>query len=66
MICPYCEQGNILVARIKKNDKRIFVCDECDTVWTREVNLQTGIGFDAFMENEGCEAKWNELEIISE
>ena len=64
MICPYCEQGLVLPAQIKKTNKRILICDECDTIWLKDVNLQTGMGFDAFMKKEGCEANWDELEIL--
>lgn len=66
MVCPYCEQGEVLVARIKKKNKSIFVCDECDTVWVKEINSQVGIGFDTFMKSEGCKASWDELEVFDE
>lgn len=64
MICPYCEQGVVLAVKIIKNNKKIYICDECDTVWTSAVNLQSGIGFDAFMEGEGYKVGWDELEIL--
>ncbi|MBQ4284159.1 MAG: hypothetical protein IJB96_09560 [Lachnospira sp.] len=63
MICPYCEQGEVVNARIRKNGKEIFVCQECDTVWYQVVNLTTGIGFDLAMSNEGCNNSWDELEF---
>ena len=64
MVCPYCEQGIVLMARIRKVNKNMYVCDECDIVWVKEINTQEGIGFDAFMKSEGCEASWDELEIV--
>lgn len=64
MICPYCEQGEVLMARVSKNNKKIFVCAECDTVWTEVIDSKRGIGFDAFMKSEGCDANWNEIEIL--
>ncbi|WP_414489983.1 zf-TFIIB domain-containing protein, partial [Stenotrophomonas maltophilia] len=33
VICPRCEQGEILEARVKESAVQIFVCDECDAVW---------------------------------
>lgn len=63
MVCPYCEQGKVIVAKIKRNGKKIHLCEECDTVWEGEIDLISGIGFDLFMKNEGCEANWSELEV---
>lgn len=63
MICPYCEQGRVIEARIKKNGKVINICEECDTVWEGEIDLLTGMSYDEFMENQGCEGTWDELEL---
>lgn len=63
MVCPYCEQGKIIKAKIKRNNKEIHICEECDTVWDGEINLMTGKSFDNFMKNLGCEPDWSELEI---
>ena len=32
MLCPYCEYGMVLRAKIKDLDKKIYICEECDTV----------------------------------
>lgn len=63
MVCPYCEQDKVIVAKIKRNGKKIYLCEECDTVWEGKINLISGIDFDLFMKNEGCEANWSELEV---
>lgn len=63
MVCPYCEQGRIVMAKIKKTGKKINICEECDTVWEYEINLMTGKDFAVFMKNEGCKSDWEELEI---
>ncbi len=63
MICPYCNQGRIIKTKIKRNNKEIHICEECDTVWRGEINLVEGQGFDDFMRDEGCEADWSELII---
>lgn len=65
MICPYCEQGEVLAAKLIKKNKKIFVCDECDTVWLEKIDMQAGIRFDIFMESEGCRVSWDELEILN-
>lgn len=49
---------------MKKSGKRIFICEECDTVWEREVNSQIGVGFETYMNSKGYEAGWDELEIL--
>lgn len=64
MICPYCEQGVVLEAKIKKNTKKIFICEECDTVWEGEVDSQSGVGFETYMNSRGHEASWDELEML--
>ena len=38
MICPYCEQGRVIKAKIKKNGRIINICEECDTVWKGEID----------------------------
>ena len=63
MICPYCEQGRVIKAKIKKNGRIINICEECDTVWKGEIDLLTGISFEAFMKKQGYEGIWNELEV---
>ena len=34
-ICPYCGQGAVRKAKIKRNEKSIIICEECDTVWEK-------------------------------
>ncbi len=66
MICPYCEQGSILKARVKKNNKIIYICDECDTVWEsiEEISDRSGKSINMFMQEIGCEPYWDELELM--
>ena len=65
-ICPYCGQGAVRKAKIKENGKNIFICEECDTVWEKEVNDKTGVSLKFFLKNEGIDVSWddwNELEL---
>ena len=64
LICPYCEQGIIIKAKIKKLNKKILVCPECDTIWEKDCNLNEGVFFAKFMKKNGLENNWDELEII--
>ena len=63
MKCPYCEEGEIVVAKIKNSGKIINICEECDTVWEDKINNQTGMNFDTYMQSKGFYASWKELEI---
>ena len=65
MLCPYCEYGMVLRAKIKDLDKKIYICEECDTVWEEVINDETGVGFTEYMKNMGRCGSWDEIEIIS-
>lgn len=64
MLCPYCEYGMILKARIKYIDKEIYICEECDTVWEEEISNETGIGFAKYMKKIGKCESCDEIEIL--
>ncbi|MBO5389205.1 MAG: hypothetical protein J6A59_13960 [Lachnospiraceae bacterium] len=64
MICPYCEYGRIFKAKIRDCDKKIYICEECDTVWEEQINDETGVGFDRYMKEIGMRGSWDELEIL--
>ncbi len=64
MICPFCEQGRIIRASVKKNGKTIFICEECDTVWVDNISQDTVTNFDGFMSQYGISpALWEHIEI---
>lgn len=64
MLCPYCEYGRILKAKVKISNKDIYICEECDTVWEGEVNDKTGIGFNKYMKKNGKYGSWDEIIIM--
>ena len=66
MICPYCKQGTILKARVKRTGTEILICDECDTVWLSEVSNKSGTGLSEFMKSQSAKPLWSELEILSQ
>ncbi|MBQ5447151.1 MAG: hypothetical protein IIT48_10885 [Lachnospiraceae bacterium] len=63
-ICPYCEQGVIIKAKVKKIESIIRICPECDTIWEGDVSSEEGCGFSSFAKNNGLINSWDELEII--
>ena len=64
IICPYCEQGGIIKAKVKKNNRIINICEECDAVWIGEILEETGMTFEKYMEQRGYTNSWDEIEII--
>lgn len=64
MICPYCEQGGIIRAKVKKSNDIIKICEECDAVWLDEVLEELGTTFERYSEQRGYANSWDELEII--
>ena len=65
-ICPYCEQGNVIYARIKGNNHVYRLCTECDTIWYDKIDDKFGQGLKDFLESNGYDYPSNQLEIIDE
>jgi hypothetical protein len=62
--CPFCEgQGMIRKAVVKKLARTIYICDECDTLWLDgdEINEETCLRFDEFMNQHSLQPLWSEL-----
>ena len=62
--CPYCLQGEVLKAKVKKTGEMIYICEDCDTVWKGKITDENGISLDLFLQQRDCEAVWNELLVI--
>ncbi|MEW9053049.1 MAG: hypothetical protein AB2392_17950 [Neobacillus sp.] len=65
--CPFCDgQGIVVHATVKKINRNIHICDECDTMWLEgePINAETCKSFDRFMKNNGLEPLWSELTNI--
>lgn len=67
-MCPYCDQGRIKEAIVKKTKELIYICEECDTVWATNETISdsTGIVFDLYAKTRGFAALWSELEILKD
>ena len=65
--CPFCDgQGLVYQAEVKKLNRPIYICDECDTVWLdgKELKEETCLRFADFMKQHGLQALWSELTHI--
>ncbi len=65
-ICPYCEQGNVMYARLKGNNHIYRLCLECDTIWYDRIDDKSGQGLKDFLKSNGYDYPSNQLEIIDE
>ena len=68
MLCPRCEQGDIVKARVISNDTRLFVCQECEASWFlyEDIGVKAFVDYGSYMEGLGLKPLWSELQIISE
>lgn len=66
IICPYCKEGIVYNAIVKKVNAAIRICGECDTVWQENeiVSDETGMRYDLFADSVGIEPLWDELELL--
>ncbi|QBQ38904.1 hypothetical protein E1742_24160 [Pseudoduganella plicata] len=65
MLCPRCNQGDVIHARVKKTGQHLFVCEECEATWfSREaIGLHGFIDFGSYMETIGSAPLWSEITI---
>ena len=63
MICPFCQQDEIVEAYVVKTKQYISICPECDTVWIGQVTEESGIGFKKYMKKYGLDNSWDELKL---
>ena len=67
MICPRCEQDEIVQARIKVNGRLIYICPECDATWLSSHKISSGnfSDYGTYMKSIGLSQLWDELEVIN-
>ncbi len=63
VFCPFCDgQGLIDKADVKGKGIRIYICEECDTMWkTKEIREDNCENFRKFMNSIGLVGRWEEL-----
>lgn len=65
MLCPRCEQGHIVQAKIIANGTAVFVCQECEATWfsVKEIGISSFIDFGTYMQSLGLKPLWSELQV---
>ncbi|PMV22326.1 hypothetical protein C1X21_28025 [Pseudomonas sp. FW305-3-2-15-A-LB2] len=68
MLCPRCEQGDVIKAKVIAGDTCLFVCQECEASWFlyEDIGVRAFFDYGAYMESVGLKPLWSELEIIPE
>lgn len=67
MVCPRCEQGEVLCVILKHSGAYAYICDECDALWVNdaEVAKYTWVDFATYMKRFGGRGTWDEFEIVA-
>lgn len=57
MICPKCDRGNIEGATLKGTDKKVHLCDFCESLWFEGevINIYSGHKLQSFSRGEELE-----------
>ena len=55
MLCPRCEKGDVVAARIKATSEQIFVDQECEATWLsrEEISSKQSLDFGTYIEEFG-------------
>lgn len=66
MLCPRCEQGDVIEVRVKANGIHLFVCQECEASWFlfEKIGVEPFIDYGTYMEGLGLPPLWSELEVV--
>jgi ribosomal protein L37AE/L43A len=65
MLCPRCQQGDVVKATVKKLGKGIFVCQECEATWFSidDIGTKPFIDFGSYMRENGLRPVWDEIVV---
>ena len=65
--CPFCEgQGVVNKANIMLTNQTIYICDECDTIWTTgDIQENNSKRFRDYMNKLGLKGLWSELTNVT-
>lgn len=61
--CPFCDgQGLVNKAKVIDKNIKIYICEECDTMWRNpEIREDNCENFRKFMNSIGLKGLWEEL-----
>ena len=65
MLCPRCEQGDVIRGMIISTNEVIYVCQECEASWSNaeDVGKEPFFDFGTYMVGLGLNPLWTELEL---
>lgn len=65
MLCPRCEQDDVLRVVITQNNQELFFCPECEAQWLSVSSIRGEKFFDfvTYMRTLGLSGKWSEVTI---
>ncbi|WP_369038392.1 hypothetical protein [Stenotrophomonas maltophilia] len=65
LICPRCEQGEILEAHVKESGVQIFVCDECDAFWfsLMDIGVSPFRDLETYLEENSIAPSWESISV---
>jgi hypothetical protein len=68
LACPYCQQDFIWEVSVRDVDGPLYMCAECDTVWSAFQDVRCGQGqiFEEFMAQRGLVADWKAITKIKQ
>lgn len=54
-------------AMVKKTRDIIFICEECDLIWTEglPIDFSTSVSFDSYAEKNNITPSWDELLLLN-
>jgi hypothetical protein len=66
MLCPRCEQGEIVTAEISKTGDVLYVCEECEATWftPSDIGNVPFVDFGTHMKELGLSQLSSELKIL--
>lgn len=68
MICPRCNQDQVIKAVIKATGEIVHICPECDALWPygSEIRASNFTDFSIYVKPKGLNGLWSELQACSE
>ncbi len=64
MLCPRCQQGEIVEARVRATGTSLFICQECEATWFSldQIGIKKFVDFGAYLEAHDLPPLWSEVD----